>query len=295
MDLMALPFDPADLPTGIAMPLSPLVARVLAPNPSPFTYTGTQTYLAGADDVAVIDPGPDGDPGAGGDDRMVVVFNQKEETLGRDRYLLANPAGHGAHAEGYQLRLSLSRRRVQAEAAVTRYRAVAATAPGISAWENDSAALLGVYDNPNNAVLARGSTYFDRGTTGRLWMAANLGRDVRCSLIASYQDGLPYGRYLPVQGLNQGVVAVLTRQRGPGEPGSRGGFMTTHNRTIDLRIAREFRIGSGRWRASLDIFNLANSAMSLVQTDVTAPTHLWRIPLAFQTPRSLQLGLRFQW
>ncbi len=59
MDLMALPFDPADLPTGIAMPLSPLVARVLAPNPSPFTYTGTQTYLAGAHDVAVIDPGPD--------------------------------------------------------------------------------------------------------------------------------------------------------------------------------------------------------------------------------------------
>ncbi|MES2158237.1 MAG: MBL fold metallo-hydrolase [Pseudomonadota bacterium] len=56
---MALPFDPADLPTGIAMPLSPLVARVLAPNPSPFTYTGTQTYLAGAHDVAVIDPGPD--------------------------------------------------------------------------------------------------------------------------------------------------------------------------------------------------------------------------------------------
>ena len=59
MDPMALPFDPADLPTGIAMPLSPLVARVLAPNPSPFTYTGTQTYLAGAQDVAVIDPGPD--------------------------------------------------------------------------------------------------------------------------------------------------------------------------------------------------------------------------------------------
>ena len=59
MDPMALPFDPADLPTCIAMPLSPLVARVLAPNPSPFTYTGTQTYLAGAHDVAVIDPGPD--------------------------------------------------------------------------------------------------------------------------------------------------------------------------------------------------------------------------------------------
>ena len=59
MGRMATPFDPADLPTGILMPLSPLVNRVLAPNPSPFTYTGTQTYLVGTSDVAVIDPGPD--------------------------------------------------------------------------------------------------------------------------------------------------------------------------------------------------------------------------------------------
>lgn len=56
---MNAPFDPADMPTGIRMTLSPLVARVLAPNPSPFTFTGTQTYVVGGSDVAVIDPGPD--------------------------------------------------------------------------------------------------------------------------------------------------------------------------------------------------------------------------------------------
>ena len=39
--------------------LGPRVRRVLAPNPSPFTYTGTQTYLVGEGEVAVIDPGPD--------------------------------------------------------------------------------------------------------------------------------------------------------------------------------------------------------------------------------------------
>jgi glyoxylase-like metal-dependent hydrolase (beta-lactamase superfamily II) len=59
MGCMAPPFDLADLPTGVAMALSPLVARVLAPNPSPFTFTGTQTYVAGSSNVAVIDPGPD--------------------------------------------------------------------------------------------------------------------------------------------------------------------------------------------------------------------------------------------
>ncbi|ETI65581.1 beta-lactamase [Sphingobium sp. C100] len=59
MGHMAPPFDPADLPTGILMPLSPLVNRVLAPNSSPFTYTGTQTYMVGVEAVAIIDPGPD--------------------------------------------------------------------------------------------------------------------------------------------------------------------------------------------------------------------------------------------
>lgn len=37
----------------------PLVRRLLAPNPSPFTFTGTQTYVVGHGEVAVIDPGPD--------------------------------------------------------------------------------------------------------------------------------------------------------------------------------------------------------------------------------------------
>src|SRR3546814_14510819 len=46
-------------PTGERIALDPLVARVLAPNSSPYTYTGTQTHLVGTRDLAVIDPGPD--------------------------------------------------------------------------------------------------------------------------------------------------------------------------------------------------------------------------------------------
>jgi len=55
---MSSPEQP--LPTGVAELCEPLVRRVLAPNPSAFTYTGTQTYLVGAaGPIAVIDPGPD--------------------------------------------------------------------------------------------------------------------------------------------------------------------------------------------------------------------------------------------
>ncbi|MDQ1395663.1 MAG: hypothetical protein QOG64_922 [Acidimicrobiaceae bacterium] len=46
------------VPGEIAV-LSPLVRRVLAPNPSVMTGPGTNTYLVGTDDLAVIDPGPD--------------------------------------------------------------------------------------------------------------------------------------------------------------------------------------------------------------------------------------------
>ena len=44
---------------GVPQVLEPLVTRVLANNPSPFTHTGTQTHLVGTTDLAVVDPGPD--------------------------------------------------------------------------------------------------------------------------------------------------------------------------------------------------------------------------------------------
>ncbi|MEO5612711.1 MAG: MBL fold metallo-hydrolase [Sphingomicrobium sp.] len=48
-----------DAPYAFLDPLEPGIARVLAHNPSAFTFTGTQTYVVGEAEVAVIDPGPD--------------------------------------------------------------------------------------------------------------------------------------------------------------------------------------------------------------------------------------------
>jgi len=57
--MQAMELPPQPWPTGVAEQCEPLVRRVLAPNPSPYTYTGTQTYIVGnAGEVAVIDPGP---------------------------------------------------------------------------------------------------------------------------------------------------------------------------------------------------------------------------------------------
>ncbi len=56
--------DPTDLGPrpivpGVASALSPLVRRIVAPNPSMMTGPGTNTYLIGIDEIVVVDPGPD--------------------------------------------------------------------------------------------------------------------------------------------------------------------------------------------------------------------------------------------
>lgn len=54
-----LPPDSFDPPVGTAETLEPGLRRIVAPNPSPMTYRGTNTYILGETALAVIDPGPD--------------------------------------------------------------------------------------------------------------------------------------------------------------------------------------------------------------------------------------------
>ncbi len=48
-------FDPV---IGTPLTLAPAIRRILAPNPSAMTFRGTNTYLVGNRDIAIIDPGP---------------------------------------------------------------------------------------------------------------------------------------------------------------------------------------------------------------------------------------------
>ena len=57
---MPIPFDKSfDAPYGEAVEVSPLIRRVLANNPGPFTFKGTSTAIVGHGEVAIVDPGPD--------------------------------------------------------------------------------------------------------------------------------------------------------------------------------------------------------------------------------------------
>src|SRR5262245_29698666 len=48
-----------DFAYGVARALAPGVVRLVANNPGPFTFKGTNTYIVGTHDPVLIDPGPD--------------------------------------------------------------------------------------------------------------------------------------------------------------------------------------------------------------------------------------------
>ncbi len=55
----SVPFLESDKPSyGVVTDESALVRKIMAPNPGPYTFWGTGTFIVGRGQVAVIDPGP---------------------------------------------------------------------------------------------------------------------------------------------------------------------------------------------------------------------------------------------
>ena len=79
-----------ELTPGAVVTLAPRLRRILAPNPGIFTGPGTNTYLLGEDELAVIDPGPD-DP--------VHIEAVAAAGAGRIRWILVTHT-HPDHAPG---------------------------------------------------------------------------------------------------------------------------------------------------------------------------------------------------
>ena len=57
---MAIPYiKDIEFEYGVVEQMTPLIRRVIANNPGPFTYVGTGVYIIGHGEVAVLDPGPE--------------------------------------------------------------------------------------------------------------------------------------------------------------------------------------------------------------------------------------------
>lgn len=77
--------EPRPIVYGVASALSPMVRRIVCENPSSMTGPGTNTYLVGIDEIAVIDPGPDNQrhldaiAGCGGDRIRWILLTHTHE------------------------------------------------------------------------------------------------------------------------------------------------------------------------------------------------------------------------
>lgn len=82
----------AGLKPGVLERLSPTVARIVAPNPSVMTGPGTNTYIVGHGDLAVVDVGPDAE------NHITAILDQVKP-LGRIRWVVATHTHHD-HSPG---------------------------------------------------------------------------------------------------------------------------------------------------------------------------------------------------
>jgi glyoxylase-like metal-dependent hydrolase (beta-lactamase superfamily II) len=76
------PSYPPDLQPGTITEVAPGIRRIVAPNPGMMTGPGTNTYLVGDGDLALIDPGPDDDA------HLAAVIEASETGSSRLRWIM---------------------------------------------------------------------------------------------------------------------------------------------------------------------------------------------------------------
>jgi len=244
--------------------------------------------LSSYDPVGIFDLGDDYIP-ATGDELYLTVYDQWEETLGQDFFLLTNPQA-GARISYYRgLDLTLAKKFSQSVVlffSATAIEADGTTSPGNTEWENDDGVVGTLYDNPNASVYARGRLRFDRGYTARLGAGVAVPLGFRLSTLISYYDGQPFTRKIIVTGMNQGPFYVQASPRGR----KRYEF----NMTVDVRLEKVFNLGQAKGKIFLDGYNIFNWACATKEYEWTGPEFTLRNATEIISPRVFRLGFSYE-
>lgn len=235
------------------------------------------------------DPGPDFIPGTF-DDAQLVVREQDPATFGRDRFELRNP-GLRTMNKGMVAELAGRTPRLDWRVSFLAVKTFGPANPGNDFWENDSGAVGALLEDPNTSVNATGRNFFDRAFSGRLAIRWDGPGGIEVASVATYLDGLAFGRRLLVRELAQGPLVVLATVRGSPEGGHRTQFLLNW----DLRLSRAFSAGGARLKVHAEIFNLLNRASRLREDDMSGPRFNERLPLTLQPPRFVRMGFSVSW
>jgi hypothetical protein len=242
--------------------------------------------------VSILDPGADGIPGTF-DDQRLTVYAQHPATLGKDRYLLTNPAELRMLNTGLQAEAGTEWRRITLHASFLAEKSYGPTNPGDAFYENDPGVIGSLFLDPNTTIHAAGRSFVDRAYLGKIqatYRPPSAWGGIEIANVANYADGLVFARQLLVTGLPQGPFLVATTVRGSPDGGNRAQYVVNWN----LRLSREFGLPIGRLAVSADILNVTNSGQRLQENDLSGPSFNLRLPVAIQPPRYVRLGFRYE-
>lgn len=223
------------------------------------------------------------------DDLLFTVYNQKEETLGQDYFLISNVEPDTRTTTYFGFDLNLIKKfseRFTFFLSLTATQADGETNPGNTEWENDDGLIGSLFDNPNTLINGKGRVRFDRAYTGRLGFNYLAPYGIRIGCIIKYYDGQPFARKIIIEGLNQGPFYIQAHPRGVAR--------YEYNRTIDIRIEKIIRINKSRLRLILDGFNILNRGFATEENEWTGPEFPLRYATEIQSPRVFRLGLSYE-
>lgn len=230
----------------------------------------------------VHDVGPDGVLGTA-DDRDFTVYDQKAQ-FGEDRFLLTQPPGLSSSSQGVDLLLGFDQGRLSWRLSGRAYRDVGSGNVGNEVTQNDTGVLGDLFDDPNTLTNSEGRLFFDRAFTGKLSLTVQAPAGILAGAAVRYWDGQPFARHLFFPDLGQGFTVVQAFPRGR--------LRYTYNMTVDLRVEREFPVGSFRVAAAIEAFNLLNQTLE-VQENVQSGTR-FRDPILVQPARTFVLEGRLR-
>jgi Carboxypeptidase regulatory-like domain len=222
------------------------------------------------------------------DDLKFTLYDQDPATLGRDFYLLTNQTGEdrGSSYQGLDLVILRKTRRTVFYVSFTALQITGTTNPGSTEFENDEGVVGTLDANPNTLINARGRLRFDRGYTGRIGLATELGAGFRFAALVKYWDGQPFARKIIVSDLAQGPFYIMAHPRGV----ARYEF----NMNVDLRLEKEIRVGRGAFRLLLDGFNIPNFHLATEENPWTGPAWPLRYATEIEPPLVIRLGMGYE-
>jgi hypothetical protein len=218
------------------------------------------------------------------DDQLLPIFNRLPASFATDSYHLQNVEHNSARDHGLDLVLERQyngRWGMLIGATAHKSEGIGGNR-GYRPDENDQGVLGEVFSGPNEETFARGRLFFERGYVIKWSAIYQLPYGLRGGTAARYQDGQHFNRVVLAPAVQQGLDFI------PALP--RGLTRYTYAFTLDTRLEKQLRAGTGRASVILDVFNLLNTNNEVEEDEVTGVA--FRASTAVQPPRSVRLGIR---